>query len=477
MKYINTKFTKIKRSAIGKTFALCFLVLLLFVMLCACNRQKDEPMPIPSICYDIVASYEESSDTLIATQEILYTAPQDQTLDRIVLHVFPNAFEDENGKIEFLSVEMNKSTVDHEIYGKDNTLMSIPCAMDKGQTCTITLVYTVTVPHTDARLGITSEGTINLTCFYPVIAKYDNGWREDVYSSIGDPFYTDISSFYVTFNCADNFLIASSGKITDETLSDGRKTVEIEAENIRDFGMAIGQFNTQTLSAEVGKKEVNINYFYIDDASPEISIDRTAQSIQTFSSVFGAYPYDTFTVVQSGLDAGGMEYGSFVIIAPSENYDQYLDTITHETAHQWWYNTVGNDQFNQAWLDEGLTEFCTSYFHYLNGDRQAHTSVMARADETYRSFESIAKPTGFDGKMNKHLSEFLTQGEYVAVTYLKGALMFETIRSLVGDTKFTAALATYYNNNKFAIATDKQLVSAFKTQGYDISSIVEYYTL
>ena len=36
---------------------------------------------------------------------------------------------------------------------------------------------------------------------------------------------------------------------------------------------------------------------------------------------------------------------------------EYL--IAHETAHQWWYSVIGNDEINEPWLDEALTEYST----------------------------------------------------------------------------------------------------------------------
>ena len=61
-----------------------------------------------------------------------------------------------------------------------------------------------------------------------------------------------------------------------------------------------------------------------------------------------------------------MEYPNIVFLA-REFYGQadaeILDyLVVHETAHQWWYGVVGNNQVTEAWLDEGLTEFSTVLF-------------------------------------------------------------------------------------------------------------------
>ncbi|MDE6302903.1 MAG: hypothetical protein K2M36_04895 [Clostridia bacterium] len=185
----------------------------------------------------------------------------------------------------------------------------------------------------------------------------------------------------------------------------------------------------------------------------------------------------TFTVAQSNISsAGGMEYGTFVLVSPSPSREIYLDTVTHETAHQWWYNAVGSDQINSAWLDEGLTEFCTYYYHYLIGERDEYRTAIASISRSYSSFSSLKNTVGFDGRMNRPLSSYLTEGEYVAVTYYKGALLFDTLRALVGDRKFQAALKHYYADNLYAVATEDSLIAAFKTQGYNITRILSSWT-
>ncbi len=463
---------KIRIISLISAVAVCAV---LCAVLCACNPKTPASAPDNSPCYDISAVYDAQSHTLSVSQEILYTAPD--ALDEVVLHVYANAFAKNNDAIEILSAQINRQNVDFEIYGSDKTLMKLPCDLTQGDTCTLSFKYKVTIPQSDTRLGITEHGDANLTCFYPVIAKYDGAWREDCYAAWGDPFFCDASSFYVRVTADENLTVAASGRTVETVLKDvdgqPKKTVEIEAENVRDFGMAIGGFKTVSDTLKLGDYSVAVNYCYYDDAAPSETLQRAKQSLEVFSQAFGDYPHSTFTVVQSNLgNAGGMEYGSFVLVSPSSSREEYLDTVTHETAHQWWYNAVGSDQINSAWLDEGLTEFCTYYFHYLTGNRSAYNEAMASLSRSYSSFSALKNTVGFDGTMNRPLSSYLTEGEYVAVTYLKGALLFDALRSLVGDKKFQGAMRQYYADNIYGVATQTDLIEAFKSQGYDISSIV-----
>ena len=109
--------------------------------------------------------------------------------------------------------------------------------------------------------------------------------------------------------------------------------------------------------------------------------------------MFGDYPYSIYNVVQADFCYGGMEYPNLSIISNSiENYDEYLNIIVHETAHQWWYNIVGNDEFNEPWLDEALTEFSTVLFYdYNDGYNYNHKDMVSSAHENYLFFTNVYK--------------------------------------------------------------------------------------
>lgn len=464
-----------------RLISLLFAVLIcaaVCVLFAACNR-KNLHTSDSSPCYDINMEYDAQTAALTASQEILYTAGAD--LNCVILHIYANAFAEDNDAIDILSAQIDRQNVDFEVYGDDRTLLKLPCSLKKGDICLMTLKYTVRLPHSDSRFGVTEQGIANLTCFYPVVARYEDGWREDCYTSFGDPFYCDTSSFYVTLTVDEELCVASSGEIAETRLHthDGKnkKTVDIEAENIRDFGMAVGRLESLSKSVSVGGKTVRVNYCYYDDSDPSGALDRAANSLSVFSQAFGEYSHSSFTVVQSNLKtAGGMEYGGFVLVSPMLSRREYLDTITHETAHQWWYDAVGSDQLNSAWLDEGLTEFCTHYYHYLIGERSVYSEAMAGISRAYSTFSALKPTVGFDGRMNRHLTAYLTEGEYVAVTYYKGAMLFDALHSLVGDKKFQAAMKSYYSSNFQSVASQADLAAAFATQGYNISSIIANWT-
>jgi hypothetical protein len=70
-------------------------------------------------------------------------------------------------------------------------------------------------------------------------------------------------------------------------------------------------------------------------------------SLERYSALYAPYPWKTYTVAAM-MDTGGYEYPTIV-------YEPATDAnMAHETAHQWFYSLVGDDQARDPWLDEGL---------------------------------------------------------------------------------------------------------------------------
>ncbi len=102
---------------------------------------------------------------------------------------------------------------------------------------------------------------------------------------------------------------------------------------------------------------------HLDQADRHFAATRAA--LRYYGQWFGPYPYGHITIVdpawQSG--AGGMEYPTLFTagsswLAPSAVADPEGVTV-HECGHQFWYAMVGNNEFEDAWIDEGLNTFST----------------------------------------------------------------------------------------------------------------------
>src|SRR5262249_42391374 len=83
------------------------------------------------------------------------------------------------------------------------------------------------------------------------------------------------------------------------------------------------------------------------------------EAIPVYSQWFGKYPYAQFTVAESYLPWNANECAGIVLLDHrvfamphlAEGYVDYL--LSHEIAHQWWYNAVGTNGYSETFMDEG----------------------------------------------------------------------------------------------------------------------------
>jgi aminopeptidase N len=166
------------------------------------------------------------------------------------------------------------------------------------------------------------------------------------------------------------------------------------------------------------------------------------------------------------------------MISDSLDEANTLYTVVHENAHQWWYALVGNDQFNYSWQDEGLAEYSSLlFFENTPNYGITRTGMLGSATKAYRAFYSVYNQIFGDANtaMNRPLSEFISDYEYVNIAYNKGLLMFEALRTAMGDEKFFASLKDYFESNVYTIATPEHLIAAFVKRA-DVEGVFASFT-
>jgi aminopeptidase N len=136
-------------------------------------------------------------------------------------------------------------------------------------------------------------------------------------------------------------------------------------------------------------------------------------------------------------------------------------TVAHEVAHQWWYGMVGNNQYDHAFIDEGLTNFMSSdmYFDAMYGSEVAETMVERYLIGPFHSHVS----TGNDQVVNTPTDEFPSSSAYVFAVYSKAPLGFKAIYEEIGHEAFVDGVQRYYKEHRFSIATPEDLLVAFET--------------
>lgn len=473
-----------------KKFTTLFLVMCVAVLSFAgCSTSLERKIEKKSknlTNYYMDINYDNYS--LNVNQTIDYVNSSDVNFDKIYLHLYannfsygatnspvsalntakayPNGFSEGNIKINGLSVDGEMQSP--KISGQDYDILEVEVGklapLDRVE---ISLSYVVTIPNCLHRFGY-GDNTINVANFYPIVAVYDGEWNLDSYHSNGDPFYSDVANYYVNITAPTELTLAHTGDEQSQSQANNVTTYEITAKVVRDFAFVLSD-KFSVAHAKCG--DVDVKYYYYDDDNFSQSLQSAVDSISTFNKLFGEYPYKSYSVVKSNFIHGGMELPNLVLISDSvSDYNDYVNVIIHETAHQWWYGVVGNNEFDYGWLDEGLTDYSTALFYKYNPSYGVDfEQIMKNTTNSYVNFvEVYTKILGsVDTTMNRSLNEYDTEPEYVYMAYVKGALLFESLRESVGEEKFLAVMQKYYKDYEFSNVTPDDLVGEFeKYLGY-----------
>lgn len=427
--------------------------------------------------YNIEVELNTEDMTYKGKQTVSYTNNTDADLKDIYFHVYPNAFKRLHdapvlfdtfykmdtasyvpGYIDIEKVMEGDKDLKWNIDEDKETILHIELnnPLEKGKEMELYLEYTVKLPSTEDRFGYHDKG-INLGNWYPVLAVYDeNGWNLDPYYSVGDPFYSEVSNYDVSIAVPKGFEVATSGNILSETEEGSKRIYKIEGKLIRDFAWVASK------DFEVKEKMVDdtvVKVYSIKNNSQLLNnaLDVGEKSIKTFNKVFGKYPYGQYSIVITKFPSG-MEYPGIVFIS-----DEYYPStgpleivIVHETAHQWWYGVVGNNQVKEAWLDEGLTTYSeVIYMKEIYGDERGK---LYYENNIKLGYEYASQYIGEDKAVNKPLSEFEGWNDYGPLAYSRAAMLVGKINEDFGEEVLYDILKKYYEKYQFRIAKTEDFI-------------------
>ncbi len=435
--------------------------------------------------YEIHVVFNPEDKTLTCHQKVAYRNNSSNELTHIYYHLYPNAFKYEekpafpleemeqaypngfsSGYIEIEQVYIHGSKAGFVVggYSEDTLMVLLKGPLKPSETVVIEFDYTVKLPNSLGRFGY-GENTTKAANWYPIASVYDeNGWNLHRYYPIGDPFYSDVSNYKVIIDAPSNYLIASTGDILSKTEYGSGIEWEIQGTAVRDFAwLASDRFKVSTRQVE---GTTVYSYYYTEPYGIE-ALDYAASALEIYNRSFGLYPYRQLSVVESDFFIGGMEYPNLIMI-DTRLYKgpdlTWLEIVTvHETAHQWWYGLVGNNQVEEAWLDEALTEYATVlyYGHRYGPDREEEIYQNFIAEGKYHMLEGYIRALGKDETIHRATYEFADWILYDVLVYGKGAMMFHEIHKKIGDPMFYTVLQTYLETYRFKNATKKDLIEVF----------------
>jgi len=400
--------------------------------------------------------------TVSGQQEVYFTNQEELSLDEIYFHLYPNLL---GGRVTVSDLTVNGQPVEPE-FEIQETILRVPLAapLEPGEQSVVGMNFEVDVPTeggTNYGVFAAVDDVLALAHFYPQVAVYDDsGWNIDLPPPNADVTYADTGFYLVRVTAPEEQVLMTTGQVIDRQADGGDQILTIAGGPVRDFYIASSDRYT-VISDTVGETTINSYGFPEFAEQNERVLEIAAAALESMSSRFGDYPFTEFDVGPTPNLALGVEYPGAVVIR-SEIYDPdaqlgatpaifYTEgTVAHEAGHQWFYSVVGNDQLNEPWLDEALTQYATLlYFvdtYGQPGGEQFRESFLGRWDRVDRADIPIGMPAGeYDDR------------EYGAIVYGRGPLFFEALAQEMGEETFEDFLRDYYRQNKWGLATGVSL--------------------
>lgn len=489
---------------LGAAAAAALLVLVLWIA-GAFAPEVELPSPSQSLieAWDgldavyVEASLDSEAAVLTVSQTLTLSNRTGEAQDAAVLRTWPNAFQTpdtspaaaedkiyESCYLDGFSIGalvmsrarvardgQEAQTVAYRYTDEAKTVFSVPVpgGWQAGEWITVSLAYTVQIPHMAYRFGVW-DGIWALGNAFAIPAVWEEGtWRTDEYYPVGDPFLSDCMNWTVKLSVPEGFLCAATGYARART-EEGRALYEFSAPAVRDFALVVSD---RFCIAQEVRDNVLVSAFATSQARARELLEDGRQALACFSARYGAYPYQSYTLCEINFPMGGMEYPALAMIA-ADRLDaggETLETVVaHETAHQWWYAVVGSDPVNQAWQDEALCEF--SVLEY----GEERYGAAWRQEREQREIESALRVTVPHGVTpGAPLERFSTMSEYSLVVYDRGAAMLCALDRMLGG-ELDAFLRAYYERFAFKRATREDFEALLEqVTGEDLAPLIRDY--
>lgn len=465
------------------------------------------PLSQRIVHYEIYARYDAIKHIIDADEVLTYHNLTGQALDHFPFHLYQNAFQPkatfvreakltgsrdsqyEKWEDKFYGSEEIKSI---EVVGQGdvtNTLqymapddgnkddktvadVRVPKPIAPNAYVQFKISFHEQMPETQARSGWKRDFLLGGQWFPKVGVFWHGAWNCHQYHATSE-FFADFGVYDVKLTVPQYEVIGASGvEVSDVNNPDGTKTVTYHGDDIHDFAWTVSpryKVRESTYQSQMGpiKLRFLMQPAHWDQAERHEKIVR--ETLDHFESWYGPYPYKTLTVVDPEPDsaAGGMEYPTFITggtswFMPEGVHGPEL-VVEHEFGHQYWYGMVATNEFEDAWMDEGINSY--TEVKVLDSVLGKNTSILNLAGATVgerelQRAEYISIPN-YDSMAEKAY-DYYDSASYGGVTYGKTASVLLTLEGIVGEDTMAKAMHTYFMKYRFTHPTKEDFLKTIE---------------
>ena len=469
---------------------------------------SDKPMSERVVHYEIDAKYDAGKHIVDATEVLTYHNLTGQALDHFPFHLYQNAFQPNSTFVREAKVAGNRDTAyekwESKEYGSedikslevvgqgdltsqvhyiqpddgnkdDKTVVDVhlPKPVAPGEYVQFKIAFQTKFPETQARSGWKRDFVLGGQWFPKVGVWWHGAWNCHQYHAFTE-FFADFGVYDVKLTVPQYEVVGASGvKVSDVSNSDSTKTVTYHGDDIHDFAWtASPRYKVKedgVFQGQMGPVQMRILMQPAHWSQVERHEKILKESLEQFESRYGPYPYKTITLVDPEPDsaAEGMEYPTFITGDSSWFMPEGLHlpelVVEHEFGHQYWYGMVATNEFEDAWMDEGINSY--SEVKVLDSILGKKTSILDIAGATVGERENqrmgyISTPD-FDPIAEKAY-DYYNGNSYGGVTYGKTASVLLTLEGIIGEDTMAKAMRTYFMKYRFTHPTKEDFLKTIE---------------
>jgi hypothetical protein len=345
-------------------------------------------------------------------------------------------------------------------------VVPLPSPVKPGDSVTVELDFTFRLPQKEGRWG-QWRGVTFLSNWLPVLAFYDDkGWQPTPFIPWHQPWFNEAGIYDARVTLPADQKVACTGSITAvNSLPDGQQLVEIKAPAARDFAL-LASTRFVEVAGDAGPVHVKVLAFPEHQHYAAEILKAVTEAIPVYSAWFGPYPYNEFTIVESYFGWNGNECAGLVMIDErvfdmphlAGGYVEYL--VSHETCHQWWYNTVGTNGYAETFMDEALATYFSHRLlnckHGKNNNLLHYPRALEWLPSIYREnyrfyglYGTIGR--GDYGPTVRDMPDFGHVINLFSMCYDKGSKLVGMIEDRLGEAAFFDFMRIVYSKYFFRI--------------------------
>ncbi len=464
----------------------------------------EKPLSTRIVAYVIDAKLDPKKHTIDATETLEYLNLTGQPQQTFPFHLYMNAFQPQStfmtevhrsgtrgngpgsawdplhkGAIDVSHLEADGVDLTDKMQfihpdddnAQDKTVfqVTLPKPVPPGATVKFSFTFHELLPEVVERTGYMHDFDMVGQWFPKVGVWWKNAWNCRQFHATTE-FFADFGTFDVKITLPKNEVVGAGGDLVDRHDNpDGSMTLHYWSQDVHDFSWAASPSFTRVEDSWTGSSGRPVKIVVLISPGNMPSAPRYVQAIKgsltMFDKWYGPYPYDRITLIDpphGGSDAGGMEYPTLITGDTSWNMPKQIllpEIVTeHEFGHQYWYGMVATNEFEEAWLDEGINSYTeVKVMDALYGKNSFMNFPFAQLSED--GAERTMYLSSPDSDPISRLGwKFYSSNSYGAITYGKSATMLLTLEKVIGEDTLREALHTYFMRFRFTHPTGTDFI-------------------